>query len=33
MGKLADPKIEQEMTKLHAMVEVVKVLGCYRTRW
>ena len=33
IGKRDDPRIEQALNSLGAMAEMVKVLGCYPTRW
>jgi prephenate dehydratase len=33
IGRLDDPHVDQALNTLRAMAEVVKVLGCYRTRW
>ncbi|HJQ35516.1 MAG TPA: prephenate dehydratase domain-containing protein, partial [Thermoanaerobaculia bacterium] len=33
IGREGDPKVEQALQTLRAMAELVKVLGCYPTRW
>jgi len=33
IGRENDPKVEQALNSLRAMAEMVKVLGCYPTRW
>ncbi|HWW63035.1 MAG TPA: prephenate dehydratase domain-containing protein, partial [Thermoanaerobaculia bacterium] len=32
-GRLDEPHVEQALNALRAMAEMVKVLGCYGTRW
>jgi prephenate dehydratase len=33
IGREGDPKVEQALQTLRAMAELVKIFGCYPTRW